>query len=200
MTEKEKRDQGLLFKSHYDAELLAEADACKDTCHAFNQLLPSQHAERRELLKKLFGSVGSIVAVQSPFWCDFGYNIHVGMNFYANHGLTILDGAPVRFGDNIFIGPNCGFHTAGHAIDSERRNAGLEFAHPITVGDNVWFGAAVQVLPGVSIGSNVVIGTGSIVTKNIPDNVVAVGNPCKVLRSITEEDTRNAHSFAQSIK
>ncbi len=193
MTEKEKRDQGILFNGNYDAQLLAELDACKDQCFIFNQLKPSQHAERRALLTKLFGKVKSILVVQSPFWCDFGYNIEVGENFYANHGLTILDGARVIFGDNIFIGPHCGFHTAGHPIDSLRRNEGIEFAHPITVGNNVWFGAGVQVMPGVTIGSNVVIGSGSIVTKNIPDNVVAVGNPCKVLRSINDKDAHNEH-------
>ncbi len=195
MTEKEKRDQGILFNGNYDAQLLAELDACKDKCFLFNQLMPSQHSQRIDLLKQIFGKVKSILAVQSPFWCDFGYNIEVGENFYANHGLTILDGAKVVFGDNIFIGPQCGFYTAAHTIDSKRRNEGLEFAHPIRVGDNVWFGAGVQVMPGVIIGSNVVVGGGSIVTKNIPDNVVAVGNPCKVLRKITEADELNLYSY-----
>ena len=109
-------------------------------------------------------------------------------NFYANHNLVILDGAKVTFGDNVFIGPDCGFHTAGHPIDFERRNRGLEYAYSITVGDNVWIGAGVQVMPGVTIGSNVVIGGGSVVVKDIPGNCVAVGNPCKVIRAITEED------------
>ncbi len=195
MTEKEKRDQGILFNGNYDAKLLAELDACKDQCFTFNQLKPSLHAERVSLLTKLFGKVKSILVVQSPFWCDFGYNIEIGENFYANHGLTILDGAKVIFGDNVFIGPQCGFYTAGHTIDSKRRKEGLEFAHPITVGNNVWFGGGVQVMPGVNIGNNVVIGSGSIVTKSIPDNVVAVGNPCKVLRKISEHDTQNAHTM-----
>ena len=129
--------------------------------------------------------------------CDFGYNIEVGENFYANHGCVILDCAKVTFGDNVFIAPNCGFYTAGHPIDSKRRNAGLEYAHPITVGNNVWFGGGVQVMPGVTIGNNVVIGSGSVVTKDIPDNVVAAGNPCKVLRAITEEDLKREYHYTK---
>ena len=105
-----------------------------------------------------------------------------------NHNLVILDGAKVIFGDNVFVGPNCGFYTAGHPIDYERRNKGLEYAYPITVGSNVWFGGGVQVMPGVTIGDNVVIGAGSVVVKDIPSNCVAVGNPCKVIREITDED------------
>ncbi len=197
MTEKEKRKLGILFNGNYDQELLKELDACKDICFAFNQIKPSLHQERIKILKNLFGKVKSILAVQSPFWCDFGYNIEIGENFYANYGLTILDGAKVIFGDNVFIGPNCGFHTAGHPIDSKRRNEGLEFAHPITVGNDVWFGAAVQVMPGVTIGNNVVIGSGSIVTKDIPDNVIAVGNPCKILRPITSADDKKEYTYLQ---
>lgn len=109
----------------------------------------------------------------------------------------ILDGARVTFGDNVFIAPNCGFYTAGHPIDTDRRNAGLEYAYPITVGNNVWIGAGVQVMPGVTIGNNVVIGGGSVVTKDIPDNVVAVGNPCRVMRSITETDKETNFNITQ---
>ena len=134
------------------------------------------------------GKTGENFTLTAPFWCDYGYNIELGENFYANHNLVILDGAKVTFGDNVFIGPDCGFHTAGHPIDFERRNRGMEYAYSITVGDNVWIGAGVQVMPGVTIGSNVVIGGGSVVVKDIPGNCVAVGNPCHVLRPITEED------------
>ena len=126
--------------------------------------------------------------INAPFWCDFGYNIQVGENFYANHGCVILDGGKVTFGDNVFIAPDCGFHTAGHPLDAEQRNLGLEYAWPITVGDNVWIGANVTVLPGVTIGSNTVIAAGSVVNRDIPAGVVAAGNPCRVLRAITDAD------------
>ncbi|MBQ0059589.1 MAG: sugar O-acetyltransferase [Lachnospiraceae bacterium] len=130
---------------------------------------------------------GNIV-ITAPFYCDYGCNISVGDNFYTNHNVTILDGAPVTFGDNVFIAPNCVFSTAGHPIDAEQRNQGLEIALPITVGNNVWIGTQVSVLPGVTIGDNTVIGAGSVVNKDIPSGVVAAGNPCRVIREITEAD------------
>lgn len=188
MTEKEKRDKGVLYDANNDKALGEEMLECKDLCHEFNALKPSQVDKRNKLIKGLFGKTGKNFNVLPPFWCDYGYNIEAGENFFANHNCVILDGAKVKFGDNVFIAPNCGFYTAGHPIDSARRNAGLEYAYPITVGDNVWFGGGVQVMPGVRIGSNVVIGGGSVVTHDIPDNVIAVGNPCKVLRAITEEE------------
>lgn len=188
MTEKEKCAAGMLYDANFDEALLRERDLCKDICFAYNNTAPSQLSVKKDLLRSLLGKTEGDFTIQAPFWCDYGYNIELGRNFYANHNLVILDGAKVKFGDNVFIAPNCGFHTAGHPVDFLRRNKGLEYAWPITVGDNVWIGAGVQVCPGVTIGSNVVIGAGSVVTKNIPDNVVAAGNPCRVLRSITEEE------------
>ncbi len=192
MTEKEKMRAQMLYDANYDQTLLEERDKAKDLCHQYNQLRPSDRSGQREVLKKLLGKTGENFILTAPFWCDYGYNIELGENFYANHNLVILDGAKVTFGDNVFIGPDCGFHTAGHPIDFERRNRGLEYAYPITVGDNVWIGAGVQVMPGVSIGSNVVIGGGSVVVKDIPSNCVAVGNPCHVLRPITEADRKTS--------
>ncbi|NCB91784.1 MAG: sugar O-acetyltransferase [Clostridia bacterium] len=187
MTEKEKCEAGILYDANYDENLLKERDQCKDICFEYNNTKPSELNARKPLLQKLFGKTNGDFCIQAPFWCDYGYNIELGKNFYANHNLMILDGAKVTFGDNVFIAPDCGFHTAGHPVDAERRNQGLEYARPITVGNDVWIGAGVQVLPGVTIGNNVVIGAGSVVTKDIPDNVIAVGNPCKVLRPITDE-------------
>ena len=187
MTEKEKMLNNLMYDANYDIELLKERNRAKDLCFEFNNTKPSDE-KQTSILKKLLGKTQNNFTITAPFWCDYGYNINLGENFYSNHNLVILDAAKVTFGDNVFVGPSCGFHTAGHPIDFERRNQGLEYAHPITVGNNVWFGAGVQVLPGVTIGDNVVIGAGSIVVKDIPSNCVAVGNPCKVIREITDDD------------
>jgi len=184
MTEKEKCVAGLLYNANYDQELIQERIAAKDFCGEYNQLKNSDTEGRTSLLKKILGKSGQNICIEPTFWCDYGYNIEAGENFYANHNLVILDCAKVTFGDNVFIGPNCSFYTASHPIDAKQRNEGLETAHPIQVGNNVWFGGNVVVLPGISIGDNSVIGAGSVVTKDIPDNVVAVGNPCKPVRNI----------------
>lgn len=190
MTEKEKMLAQRLYDANHDEELLRERNRAKDLCHRYNQLLPSDEEGKRALMKQLLGRTKGPFCIVAPFWCDYGCNIEIGENFFANHNTVILDGAKVTFGDNVFVAPDCGFHTAGHPIDHERRNRGLEYAYPITVGDNVWIGAGVQVMPGVTIGSNVVIGGGSVVVKDIPDGSVAVGNPCRVIRAITEEDKK----------
>ena len=188
MTEREKMGQRMLYDANYDQELLAERARCKDLCFWYNQIKPSLAAEQENIIRQLFGKTGKQFCITAPFWCDYGCNIEIGENFYANHNCVILDGAKVIFGDNVFIAPNCIFSTAGHPLDADQRNQGLEYAYPITVGDNVWIGASVTVLPGVTIGSNTVIGAGSVVNRDIPGGVVAVGNPCRVLRKITEAD------------
>lgn len=187
-TEKEKAQRGELYDANYNVELLAERDICKDMCYEYNQLRPSRKAERKQLIRKLFGKTGQNFLIEQPFYCDYGYNIEIGENFYANVNCVMLDGAKIHFGDNVFIALHCGFYTAGHPLDVKLRNQGLEYAYPIRVGNNVWIGANVCVLPGVSIGNNCVIGAGSVVNKDIPDNSLAVGNPCKVIRTLTEED------------
>lgn len=187
-TEKMKAQAGKLYDANYDAELLKEREICADITYELNRLRPSQTKERMEILRKLFGKTKGNFTIVSPFFCDYGYNIEIGENFFMNMDCVILDGAKVKFGDNVFVAPQCGFYTAGHPLDVERRINGLEYALPITVGNNVWIGAHVCVLPGVSIGDNTVIGAGSVVTKNIPANVLAYGNPCKVIREITEND------------
>ena len=188
MTEKDKMLAQKLYDANYDSELENERIACKVLCQQYNNLPINEIERRHEFIKRILGSTKNNVHIEPDFWCDYGYNISVGENFYANHGLVILDAGGVTFGDNVFIAPSCGFHTSGHPIDFERRNQGLEYAYPIKVGNNVWIGAGVQVMPGVTIGDNVVIGGGSVVIKDIPSNSVAVGNPCKVIRAITQED------------
>ncbi len=194
-TEKQKMLAHELYDANYNPELAAERMAAKDLCFEFNQTRPSDSAHQQAILRQLLGKTPEQFYITQPFWCDYGYNIELGENFYANHNLVILDGAKVTFGDDVFIAPDCGFYTAGHPIDAERRNRGLEYAHPISVGHHVWIGGGVKVMPGVTIGNHVVIAAGSIVTKDIPDNVVAGGVPCRVLRAITEQDAENLHHF-----
>lgn len=184
MTEREKMLAGELYHADSDPELIQMRLDCKELCYNFNQLRPSQREEQTKLMRRLLGRTGERFHINAPFWCDYGVNIEIGENFYSNHGLTILDCAKVVFGDNVFIGPGCGFYTAGHPLDAQRRNQGLEYAKPILVGDNVWFGGGVHVMPGVTIGANCVIAGGSVVTRNIPERVVAAGNPCRPLRSV----------------
>lgn len=176
------------FQGSYNPLFDAVIEKAKALCFQYNQLSPNEKDAQRVILNKLLGKMGKEVIVTPPFWCDYGYNITVGDYFYSNHNLIITDGAKVTFGDHVFIAPNCCFTTAEHALDPEMRKAGIEVAKPITVGSNVWIGAGSTILAGVTIGSGSVIGAGSVVKKSIPENVVAVGVPCKVLRPITEAD------------
>ena len=186
MTEKEKMLKGMLYDANYDPQLIEERLECKELCRDYNELRPKDIAGRNALLRKILGAAGDGLLVEQPFYCDYGYNIRVGKNFFANFNLVILDEAPVTFGDNVFVAPNCGFYTAGHPVDAPERNIGLEYARPITVGNDVWVGAGVSVLPGVTIGSNCVIGAGSVVSRYIPSNSIAVGNPCRVIKTIAD--------------
>lgn len=176
-----------LYDANYDKKLIEERKQAKDLCYQYNQLPPSEEEGQRQVMKKLLGKTKENFCILAPFWCDYGYHIEIGEEFFANHNTVILDCAKVTFGDHVFIGPNCGFYTAGHPIDAERRDLGLEYARPITVGNHVWIGGGVHVMPGVTIGDHVVIGGGSVVVKDIPDHSVAVGNPCRVIRRITED-------------
>lgn len=188
MTEKEKAAQGWLYDNNNDSQLVAERLQAKELCYDYNHLRPSMLEERESMIRRLFAKTGDKFLIEQPFVCDQGYNIEIGENFYCNHNAVMLDAGEITFGDNVFIAPNCGFYTAGHPIDAEQRNQGLEIALPIAVGNNVWIGGGVSILPGVTIGDNTVIGAGSVVTKNIPSGVIAAGNPCRVIREITEED------------
>ncbi|MCD5533301.1 sugar O-acetyltransferase [Lactobacillus delbrueckii] len=180
---------GQVYNPGQGEELMAELAACKAKCLRYNQLTTA--AEKKELLKEILGQTSENCHIEPNFWCDYGWNIKVGNNFYANHNLTVLDAGGVTFGDNVFIGPDCGFYTSGHPLDAERRNTGLEYAYPITVGNNVWIGGGVRVVPGISIGDNSVIGAGSVVVKDIPANCVAAGNPCRVIREVTDDDANS---------
>ena len=186
MTEKEKAAKGELYNANYDAALQQERIVAKEICFHYNQVPPKQDQKRRMLIKKLFRKTGERFVIEPPFYCDYGYHIEIGEGFYANHNCVILDGADVIFGENVFIGPNCGFYTAGHPQNPSQRAQGLEYAYPIRVGDDVWIGGNVTVLPGVNIGAGSIIGAGSVVTGDVPPGVIAAGNPCRVLREITE--------------
>lgn len=155
----------------------------------YNNATYNDYQKKERLLDRLVALRGENTIIEPDFFCDYGYNIILGDNFYVNHNCVILDCAEVIFGDNVFIGPNCGFYTAGHPLDAKTRNSGLEYAKPIKVGSDVWIGGNVCVMPGVTIGSNVVIGAGSVVTKDIPDGVVAVGSPCKPIKKIDADTT-----------
>lgn len=184
MTEKEKMLAGMTY-SAVDQQLLEELNTVKEIIHRYNSISPSATKERLSILKGLLGHIGDDeIIINQPFYCDYGKQISVGRRFFANFNLTILDEASVTIGDDCFIGPNVSIYTACHSTDPVERNTRMEWAEPVTIGDNVWIGGSVTILPGVTIGNNVTIGAGSVVTKDIPDNVVAVGNPCKVIKRL----------------
>ena len=184
MTEKEKMLAGQLY-SAVDAKLLEELGAVKDVIHRYNALPPSSAQERLSILKGLLGYIGDDdIIINQPFYCDYGKQIRVGKRFFANFNFTVLDEAPVTIGDDCFIGPNVSIYTACHSTDPVERNSRREWAEPVTIGNNVWIGGSVTILPGVRIGNNTTIGAGSVVTKDIADNCVAVGNPAKVIKRL----------------
>lgn len=188
MNQRERMLSGLPYKAWLDG-LEEDRQACKQKIYDFNQLPPSrQSKEAPQMIKNIFGKTGENVWVEAPFHCDYGWNIEVGENFYSNYNLTILDVGKVTCGKNVQIAPNVSIYTAGHPVHPDSRNSGYEYGIPVTVGDNVWIGGNTVILPGVTVGSNVVIGAGSVVSKDIPDNTIAAGNPCKVIREITDED------------
>lgn len=197
MTEQEKMEKGLL----YDAtapELLVKLQATRDKLFELNHLLrPSQTEERERLLREILGTTPERFTIVPPFLCDYGHNIHLGKNFFANYNCVMLDEAPITIGDNVLIAPNVGLYTAGHPIDVERRNEWLEYAWPITIGNNVWICGGVTVAPGVAIGDNTIIAAGSVVTSDIPANVIAGGNPCRVIRPVTEADRQRTYDWEE---
>lgn len=182
MSEEEKMLSGELYNSS-DETLVEKLTKAKKLCNQYNRLDVEDVEKGNEIIKQLFSKTGKEFMIMPNFYCDYGFNIEIGENFYSNHNLVILDANKVIFGNNVNIGPNCGFYTSGHPIDKDLRRE-VEFAKPITIGDDVWIGGNVCIMPGITIGDNVVIGAGSVVTKDIPSNVVAVGNPCRVIKEL----------------
>ena len=189
MTQRERMAAGLPYFPG-DPELEEARRRAKELCQRFNQVCLQDREEGRRLLEQLLSSMGREVQIEPVFWCDYGFHITAGEGLYVNHNCVILDCAPVTFGDHVLIGPNCGFYTAGHPMDTQTRNTGEEFAATITVGSSVWFGGNVTVLPGVTIGDGAVIGAGSVVSRDIPAGVLAVGNPCRPVRTLEPDGSR----------
>lgn len=183
LTEKQKMIAGLDYFAS-DKTLVAERFAVRKQLDLLNSLAQEQVKPRANILKSIFGTTGKRLYIESTFKCDYGYNIHVGENFYANFGCVILDCAPVTIGHDCMLAPNVGIYTAAHSLNPALRNSGLEFAKPITLGNNCWIGGNAVINPGVTLGDNVVVGAGAVVTKSFGDNVVIAGNPAVVINKI----------------
>lgn len=183
MTEKEKSYAGMLYQPG-DAELVADRNVTVKKLYEYNNLHPLDLEKRQEAIRGLLGKVGDRCVVEQPLFCTYGYNITVGDNFFLNINGKLMDSGKITIGNNVFIAPDVCIITEEHAMNVEQRVEGLEYTHPVTVGDNVWICAGAMILPGVTIGSNSVIGAGSVVTKDIPPNSLAVGNPCQVIRTL----------------
>ncbi len=188
-SEKNKMVDGIPYRAS-DEVIQKERQIARELLFLINTTPPSEKTKLRELFLKLISGIKDRFLIEPPFQCDFGYNIKTGDNFYANYNLVILDSAKVTIGDNVLIGPNVGIFTAGHPVHPALREMGYEFAFPVTIGNNVWIGGNVVINPGINIGDNSVVGSGSVVTRDIPASVVAAGNPCRVLREITETDRK----------
>ena len=185
MTEKEKMLAGLAYDAT-NPELIAELQTTRGVLYEYNLLRPSETLRMREILKSLLGYTSDDkFLINQPFHCDYGQQISIGKRFFANFNLTVLDEARVTIGDDCFIGPNVSIYTACHSTDPVERNTRQEWAKPVTIGNNVWIGGSVTILPGVTIGDNVTIGAGSVVVNDLPSNTIAVGNPCKVVKRIS---------------
>lgn len=190
MTEFEKEWAKMLNGEIYeatDSEFLRLLAVTRDTLWEFNHLRPSEITRQKEIICGLLGSCGKNFTINQPFRCDYGCNIHIGEDFFANFNLTILDEAKVEIGDHAFIGPNVSIFTACHPLDAAQRNTGVEWAEPVSIGDNVWIGGCATILPEVKIGDNVVIGAGSVVTKDVPSDVVVAGNPARIVKYLQQK-------------
>lgn len=187
MTNCQRRDMGMAYIA--DDAVYEEMLICRKILQRLNFIDRSNLTEIKKIVKELFGKSENAF-VNPPFYCDYGKHIEVGKNFFANYNCTLLDVAKIKIGDNCQLAPNVAIYTAGHPVHPITRNSAYEYGKEVTIGDNVWLGGNTIVCPGVHIGDNVVIGAGSVITKDIPDWCIAVGNPCKVIRKITEDDRR----------
>ena len=187
MTEKQKMLMGIIYNAE-EACLIEERSRAKSLTKQYNESRQEDRDHRKYLMGQIFGKLGQNVHLEAPFYLDYGYRTTIGDDFFSNFNLTILDGGGVEIGDRVFIGPNVGIYTANHPTDVRRREKGYEWALPVKIGNKVWIGGGVTILPGVTIGDNTVIAAGSVVTKDIPANVVAAGNPCKVIKEAEEVD------------
>lgn len=184
-TEKEKMLNGELYNAA-DPQLLRERLKARMLTRLYNQTLETEENKRTELLQELFGSTEKNLYIEPTFRCDYGYNIHVGENFYANFDCVFLDVCEIRIGDNCFIAPGVHIYTATHPLNPTERISGVEYGLPVKIGDNVWIGGRAIINPGVTIGNNVVIASGAVVTRDVPDNVVVGGNPAKIMKQILD--------------
>ncbi|HCR84476.1 MAG TPA: maltose acetyltransferase [Lachnospiraceae bacterium] len=194
MTEEEKALAGMLYYAK-EERLQKERERSQELSFEYNQLRPSQAEEREAIIRREMKRTGKHFRIEEPFHCDFWGRVSLGENFFANYNLTILAGNEVIFGDQVLIGPNCGIYAAGHAFDIKKRDAGLEYALPIHIGNHVWIGGHVSIVSGVTIGAGSIIAAESVVVSDIPSNVLAGGNPCKVIRKIREEDDKKFASL-----
>lgn len=186
MTEKEKSHAGMLYQPG-DSELVSDRDITIKKLYDYNRLHPLDRDARQIAIRELLGKTGENCVVEQPLFCTYGYNTVVGDNFFLNVNCKLMDSGKITIGNNVFIAPNVSIITEEHAMDVKQRLAGLEYTHPVNIGDNVWICTGAIILPGVTIGANSVIGAGSVVTKDIPPNSLAVGNPCKVIRTLTND-------------
>lgn len=188
MTQYERMVNGLIYDPA-DDEIMKEQVVFQDMLWAFNQLKPSEYDRKQRYMKEIFAECGENCYIELPFHANWGgHHVHFGSDIYANSNLTLVDDGHIYIGDKVMFGPNVTIATASHPINSELRDRGLQFNKDVYIGENTWIGAGVIIVPGVHIGSNTVIGAGSVVTKDIPGNVIAAGNPCRVLRNVSEKD------------
>lgn len=183
MTEKEKMLRGELYQA-WDEELVQERLRARKFTREFNQSSEHDSDYRNRLIRELFGSSGEELGIEPPFYCDYGYNIHVGEGFFANFDCVFLDVCKITIGDRVLLGPKVQVYTATHPINAEDRKTGLEYGKQVNIGNDVWISGGAIINPGVSIGDNTVIGSGSVVTRDMPANVFAAGNPCRVVRQL----------------